>query len=100
MSAFLEKSDGIDAIAVCFNTRAYQSYQDVCRKCAAVFCFGWPFCLIKASGQFTKYMPIATATKEMPFCFNELQSVFSFIAFASLGVRIPRPIMSSTVMMG
>lgn len=31
MSAFLEKSDGIEVIAVCFGTRAYQCYQDALR---------------------------------------------------------------------
>jgi len=32
MSAFLAKSDGIEVIAVCFSTRAYQCYQGVLRE--------------------------------------------------------------------
>lgn len=32
MSAFLEKSNGIEVIAVCFSTRAYQCYQDALRE--------------------------------------------------------------------
>jgi O-acetyl-ADP-ribose deacetylase (regulator of RNase III) len=32
MNAFLEKSNGIEVIAVCFSTRAYRCYQDALRE--------------------------------------------------------------------